>query len=98
MSYEIAGIAAFAAFVLVVLFLDSTDTPKIKNLPEIPGVPIFGNLLQLGQEHARVAGAWAKKYGPVFQVRLGTKVCDMWAVTNHTSNLLVSENCVCQYI
>ena len=77
MSYEIAGIAAFAAFLLVILFLDSTDTPKIKNLPEIPGVPVFGNLLQLGQEHARVAGAWAKKYGPVFQVRLGTKVCDV---------------------
>lgn len=54
--------------------------PKIKGLPEIPGVPIFGNLLQLGEHHAKVAGSWAKKYGPVFQVRLGNRVCDVEAI------------------
>jgi hypothetical protein len=47
---------------------------KIKNLPEVPGVPIFGNLLQLGEHHAKVAGSWVKRYGPVFQVRLGNRV------------------------
>lgn len=47
--------------------------PKIKNLPEVPGVPIFGNLLQLGEHHAKVAAKWAKKFGPVFQVRLGNR-------------------------
>lgn len=55
-------------------YLNSTDTPKIKGLPEIPGVPLFGNLLQLGTEHARVTAEWAKKYGPVFQTRLGNRV------------------------
>lgn len=55
-------------------FLNSTDQPKIKGLPEIPGVPLFGNLLQLGSDHARVTGAWAKKYNwPVFQTRLGNR-------------------------
>jgi phenylacetate 2-hydroxylase len=55
-------------------YLNRTDTPKIKNLPEIPGVPLFGNLLQLGQDHARVTGEWAKKHGwPVFQTRLGNR-------------------------
>lgn len=56
--------------------LNQTDTPKIKNLPEIPGVPIFGNLLQLGSHHAKVAQGWAKQYGPVFQTRLGNRVSD----------------------
>ena len=51
-----------------------TDVPKIKNLPEIPGVPLFGNLLQLGTEHARVSQKWAEKYGPVYQTRLGNRV------------------------
>lgn len=59
---------------LLLRFLHQTDRPKIKNLPEIPGVPIFGNLIQLGDEHARRAREWAKKYGDVFQVCLGNKV------------------------
>jgi phenylacetate 2-hydroxylase len=57
-------------------YLNSCDIAKIKGLPEVPGVPLFGNLLQLGDQHAKVAGSWVKKYGPVFQVRLGNKVID----------------------
>ena len=74
MSYQIIGIAVTAVIYLVVQLLSRTETPKIKGMPEIPGVPLFGSLLQLGQDHARVAGRWAKKYGPVFQVRMGNKV------------------------
>lgn len=67
------GFAVLAVAFFLYRFLNSTDTPKIKNLPEIPGVPIFGNLLQLGEHHAKVAGSWVKKHGPVFQVRLGNR-------------------------
>lgn len=73
-SYEVIGIALVAAVYFLVKFLNGTDTPKIKGLPEIPGVPIFGNLVQLGTDHARVAQKWAAKYGPVFQTRLGNRV------------------------
>lgn len=73
-SYEVLGIAALALIFVVLRTLNATDVPKIKNLPEIPGVPIFGNLIQLGTDHARVARRWAAKYGPVFQTRLGNKV------------------------
>ena len=76
MAYEIAGLATILVLILIIRFLNSTDTPKIKNLPEVPGVPVFGSLLQFGQEHARVARALASKHGPVFQVRLGSKVCE----------------------
>ena len=72
-SQTIAVAVVTAAFFLVKYF-NKTDIPKIKNLPEIPGVPIFGNLIQLGQDHALKAGEWVKKYGDVFQVRLGNKV------------------------
>lgn len=58
---------------LFIRFLNATDTPKVKNLPEIPGIPLLGNLLQLGAHHAKVAGSWVRKYGPVFQVRLGNR-------------------------
>ena len=57
---------------LFIRYLNHTDTPKIKNLPEIPGVPLFGNLLQLGQDHAKVTAKWAKQYGwPVFSDATG---------------------------
>lgn len=76
MSYQTTGFAIVAIVFFLVRYLNRTDTPKIKNLPEIPGVPLFGNLLQFGSSHAKVAGAFAKKYGPVFQVRLGNRVCN----------------------
>lgn len=68
----------FPFFLLAVIFaaikiIDRTDVPKIKGLPEIPGVPIFGNLRQLGDNHALKTREWAKKYGPVFQVRMGNR-------------------------
>jgi phenylacetate 2-hydroxylase len=53
--------------------LDKTDVPRIKNLPEIPGLPIFGSLYALGDNHAKAAAQWSKKYGPVFQARLGNR-------------------------
>lgn len=76
MPSPVVGVAILAVVVYALRFLlNQTDTPKIKNLPEIPGVPIFGNLLQLGSHHAKVARGWAKQYGPVFQTRLGNRVC-----------------------
>lgn len=57
----------------VVKVLDRTDVPKIKNLPEIPGLPIVGSLYELGDNHAKKAAEWSKKYGPVFQVRMGNR-------------------------
>jgi hypothetical protein len=72
-SPVVLGVAVLV-ILLVVRYLNSSDVPKIKNLPEIPGVPLFGNLLQLGTDHALVAQKWAKQYGPVFQTRLGNKV------------------------
>ncbi|KAF5010523.1 hypothetical protein FDECE_3340 [Fusarium decemcellulare] len=73
MSSQVILLAAAIGLFLLIKWLNSTETPKIKNLPEIPGVPIFGNLIQLGTDHARVAQKWARKYGPVFQTRLGNK-------------------------
>ncbi|TFB01791.1 Phenylacetate 2-hydroxylase [Trichoderma ghanense] len=73
MAYQILGIAVIAAVFVVLKILNATDTPKVKGIPEIPGVPLFGNLLQLGADHARVAKSWAAKYGPVFQARLGNR-------------------------
>lgn len=77
MGYETIALAVLSVLVVLYHYLNQTDVPKIKGLPEIPGVPIFGNLIQLGDRHARVAGEWAKKYGPVFQVRMGNKVSRM---------------------
>lgn len=74
MSDQVIYLAIIIGLYVLYKLANSTDQPKIKGIPEIPGVPLFGNLIQLGTDHARVAQKWAKKYGPVFQTRLGTKV------------------------
>lgn len=75
MTLPIIVAAALVITYFAYRILFGTDTPKIKGLPEIPGLPLFGSLLELGTNHAKVAQGWAKKYGPVFQVRLGNRVC-----------------------
>lgn len=73
MSTElILGLLAVGIYLLI-RYLNSTDVPRIKGPPEVPGVPIFGNLFQLGSYHHVAAQELAKKYGPVFQVRMGNR-------------------------
>lgn len=72
-SSPVLGIAVLSILYVLWKVLSQTETPKIKGLPEIPGWPIFGSLFELGDNHALVAQKWSKKYGPVFQARLGNK-------------------------
>ncbi|PQE30586.1 phenylacetate 2-hydroxylase protein [Rutstroemia sp. NJR-2017a WRK4] len=73
MSIQTIGIAVIAVAYFLIRYLNRTDTPKIKNIPEIPGYPLFGSLLEFGASHAKVARRLAEKYGAVFQVRLGNR-------------------------
>lgn len=57
---ELVGLREVATFVLVAICLtalikesNKTDIPKVKNLPELPGIPLFGSLFYLGRHHAR---------------------------------------------
>ncbi|KAJ4003488.1 hypothetical protein NW752_012106 [Fusarium irregulare] len=73
MSDQVLYVSILIGLLFLYRLANSTDKPKIKGIPEIPGVPLFGNLFQLGTDHARVAQKWVAKYGPVFQTRLGNK-------------------------
>ncbi|KAK3203607.1 hypothetical protein GRF29_106g69990 [Pseudopithomyces chartarum] len=73
MTLPVVVAAAAVLLYLAYRFLYGTDTPHIKGLPEVPGLPLFGSLFELGTNHAKVAQGWAEKYGPVFQVRLGNR-------------------------
>ena len=74
MTVQTLAVAVITVVYFLIRYLNRTDVPKIKGLPEVPGVPLFGNLLQLGDRHAQVTAKWAKKFGPFFQVRMGNKV------------------------
>lgn len=73
MTVQTLAVAVITVVYFLIRYFNRTDVPKIKGLPEVPGVPLFGNLLQLGDRHAQVTAKWAKKFGPVFQVRMGNK-------------------------
>jgi phenylacetate 2-hydroxylase len=66
--------AGFIVSALLIKHLNGTDIPHIRGLLEAPGVALFENLLQFGDQHPRRTLEWAKKLGPVFQARLGNKV------------------------
>lgn len=83
----IAGGLVLAFFLYKLLY--GTDKPHIKGLPEIPGLPLFGSLFELGTNHAKVAQGWAKKYGPVFQVRMGNRVSSEHVASHYGNGSLV---------
>jgi hypothetical protein len=99
MTYPILISAALLFFYVLVKYLNRTEQAKINGLPEVPGWPLFGSLIELGERHAKVAQEWSKKYGPVFQVRLGNKVrritlnsCnEMTETTRLESNLITAS-------
>ena len=79
-SCQFAGSSLLVPASLIVLALLglywwslSTDIPKIKGIPEVPGaIPFFGHLLKLGDDHASVCEKWWRQYGQsVFQIKLG---------------------------
>jgi phenylacetate 2-hydroxylase len=78
MTFQTTGLILIGFVYLLIRYFNRTDTPKVKGIPEIPGYPIFGSLLEFGSSHAQVAGRLAEKYGPVFQVRLGNRVCTFY--------------------
>ncbi|KAI3688924.1 hypothetical protein L2E82_46863 [Cichorium intybus] len=54
----------------------------LPSVPEVPGVPVLGNLLQLKEKNPYMTFTkWAETYGPIFSVRTGA-----------TSMVVVSSN------
>jgi hypothetical protein len=99
MTLNTIAIAVVAVAIFAFKYFNRTDTPKIKGLPEIPGWPIFGSLLELGANHAKVAQGWAKKYGPVFQVRMGNRVGTyLFKLKNPRSLTLRIANCMGKHL
>ncbi|KAF9693130.1 hypothetical protein EKO04_008952 [Ascochyta lentis] len=47
--------------------------PHTVTLPGPPGVPVFGNLLELQNGHVTKIAEWTKKYGDVIRVSLGER-------------------------
>lgn len=73
---QYAILCALLAVLLYALswFFSRTDIEKIKDLSELPSVPIFGSLFFLGKYHAKKCAALVETYGEVFQVKLGNRV------------------------
>lgn len=46
---------------------------RIPGVPQVSGWPIVGSLFSAGASQAVTFQKWARRYGPVYQVRLGTK-------------------------
>ena len=56
-SIQIYIAGAVVVGIFLYRFMYGTDTPHIKGLPEVPGLPVFGSLYELGTNHAKVRGS-----------------------------------------
>src|SRR5262245_37048152 len=54
---------------------DTRSTRALSTLPGPPGLPLVGNLFQvhLGRLHLQLEG-WARRYGDLYQIRLGPRL------------------------
>lgn len=91
------GFVLLGVLFVIIKYFNSTDQPKIKGIPEIPGYPLFGSLLEFGSQHAKVAQRLAKRYGAVFQVRLGNRVGSYLTYRPYFSNMSIAD-CVCKHV
>ncbi|XP_059158140.1 cytochrome P450 1A1-like [Physella acuta] len=53
--------------------LRSTQTRDVINIPGPRGVPVLGNLLQLGKKPHKTLTAFRYKYGDVYQITMGSR-------------------------
>ncbi|XP_074585586.1 cytochrome P450 736A117-like [Curcuma longa] len=60
----------FLSFVFCIRWIRSKKSP-VRHPPAVPGLPVFGNLHQLGSLPHRSLRALAEKHGPVMVLRLG---------------------------
>jgi phenylacetate 2-hydroxylase len=72
-GYLVPSCLGLAIILGLYLWSSSTDIPKIKGIPQVPGaIPIFGHLLKLGDDHATMCEKWWRRYDQsVFQIKLG---------------------------
>ncbi|KAH6788481.1 GA requiring 3 [Perilla frutescens var. frutescens] len=70
----IIGVGVFTLLLITRFFNVSRKTSSaLPPPPEIPGIPVLGNLLQLKEKKPyRAFAKWAEKYGPVYSIRTGS--------------------------
>ncbi|KAK9766918.1 hypothetical protein K7432_003635 [Basidiobolus ranarum] len=79
------GILISAVILMYLLKLFYHVSYSRKYLPPGPlGLPLVGNFFQLGRLPHLTLTKWARKYGPVFSIRLGVRLC---VVVNDTKSV-----------
>ncbi|XP_031279374.1 ent-kaurene oxidase, chloroplastic [Pistacia vera] len=75
-AFSIA-LGCLSLFFLLFFIKNSKFTRKMESInlpsvPEIPGLPVIGNLLQLKEKKPHMTFTkWAEKYGPIYSIRTG---------------------------
>ena len=91
MTLQTTGIALIAFVYFLIRYLNRSDTPKIKNLPEIPGVPLFGNLLQFG-DSGKQRIVFANTFDSVRHLWITNQSALISRPTLHTFHTVVSSS------
>lgn len=89
LNVVISIVAVWFVFALASFIFQKKSRPP----PVVPGLPIIGNLLQLGEKKPhKTFTAWAQKYGPIYKIKTGV---DTLVVIN--SSEIAKEAMVTKY-
>ncbi|KAI3761177.1 hypothetical protein L1987_51588 [Smallanthus sonchifolius] len=72
----VAAVASGVSLLFLKSFLSQQNGGGNRNhlpsIPEVPGVPLFGNLLQLTEKKPyKTFSKWAETYGPIYSIKTG---------------------------
>ncbi|KAF2455784.1 putative O-methylsterigmatocystin oxidoreductase [Lineolata rhizophorae] len=76
------GIVAFAGLFILYVFTKQTPPKGFRRIPGPKSVPIVGNIFQLSSQPQKELQLWARQYGELFQLKLGT---EQWICLNSPS-------------
>ncbi|CAK7218963.1 hypothetical protein SEUCBS140593_003732 [Sporothrix eucalyptigena] len=73
-----ATVVSGLVMLVILATLWGTSVPaSLRAIPGPPGLPVIGNILQMGTRPHRMFQLWAKKYGELFRLKIGN---DNWVI------------------
>ncbi|KAF7321109.1 Cytochrome P450 phenylacetate [Mycena chlorophos] len=82
-----------AALAVLVFFTSASHTVQ---LPGPPGLPLFGNLLQMRTGHAQSLAKWAQQYGGMFRLALGEREAVIISTFEQVEKTLIQQGAAFQ--
>ncbi|CAL1396190.1 unnamed protein product [Linum trigynum] len=88
------GGLVFSVYFMKKMFVDKkkAGNPNLQMVPEVPGLPVLGNLLQLTEKKPhKTFSNWAETYGPIYSIKTGSSSVVVLNTTDVAKEAMVTK-------